>query len=313
MALMSKGTGRVPPATGAARICLAIALLIVTGCSTLPLFYTRGPTLASWWLDSYLDLDKAQKASTRSALRDWFRWHRDTQLVRYADALAALRADAMADLSSDRVCGVNAEIRQVFRDGLTQALPAFARLGSALSAQQRQLLARRYAESNEELRDEALEGTVVERRARTAAEAIDAAKDLYGRLDRDQKAFITRRIEASPYNAEHWLAEREARQRDTLATLEQIAALPAGAREGGALPMLAALAATFTRSPRPAYREYHTALTRYNCALIADVHNRMNAKQRARAAHKLAGWEADLRGLMQQPGPPDRADQAATP
>lgn len=306
MATMTKRSNRLLPMSGSrvSRLCVVAMLLLIGGCSALPIVYKRGPMLAHWWLDSYLDLDKAQKISTRNALRDWFRWHRDTQLARYADTLAALRADATGSLSAERVCGVNADIREVFRDGLTHALPALARLGSGLSDRQRQLLARRYAESNAELRDEALEGSVAERRVRTAAEAIDAAENLYGRLDRAQKAFLARRIEGSPYNAEQWLAERAARQRDTLAALEQIAALPELAREHAAMPTLSALAASFTRSPRPAYREYHRALTRYNCALIADVHNRMSAKQRARATRKLAGWEADLRGLITPPAAP---------
>ena len=75
-----------------------IVLLIVTGCSTLPLVYTRGPTLAYWWLDSYLDLDKAQVGRSGSGGAMWNRlqrsiakWERNTgrSLGAYRDALEA--------------------------------------------------------------------------------------------------------------------------------------------------------------------------------------------------------------------------------
>ena len=283
------------------RLCrpwLLVGLLLLAGCSTLPLFYKRGPTLAYWWLDSYLELAPAQKATTRAALRDWFAWHRATQLVRYADAIAGLRASAQQSLTADGLCRVNVAIRSAFHDGLTHGLPAFATLSVSLSSGQRTRLAERYAESNTELREEELAGTPAEQRKRTAEEAIDAAQDLYGRLSREQKAMLEQRIRTSPYDAARWLAEREARQQDTLAALAEIAALPHAGREQAAREILATLSASFLRSPREAYRDYQATLTRYNCRLIAEVHAHTTPQQRSRALRKLAGWEADLRGLM---------------
>ncbi len=283
------------------RLWLLVILLLLAGCSTLPIFYQRGPTLAYWWLDSYLELNPTQKVTMRASLRDWFRWHRATQLVRYAEVIAALRSTAHEALTADRICRVNTDIRNAFYDGLTQGLPAFATLSASLSSEQRALLARRYAEANAELREEALGGTLAEQRKRTAKEAIGAAQDLYGRLSREQKDLLTRRIDASPYSAARWLAEREARQRDTLAALQEIAALPHAGRAQAAAAMLTALSASFLESPRAADREYKAALTRYNCQLIAEVHAHTTPKQRARALRNLAGWEEDLRGLMETP------------
>lgn len=297
---------RYPPrADGArrARASLLLLLLALAGCSTLPLLYKRGPTLAYWWLNSYLDLNDSQQATTRAALRDWFRWHRETQLAAYADAIGALRRDGAGELSASRICAANEAIRTRFRAGLHHALPSFATLAASLDARQRERLARRYAESNAELREEELAGTLAARRKRTAKEAIDVAEDLYGRLSRTQKALIAARIDSSPYDPATWLAERAARQRDTLAALERIAALPAAGREEAALDILAALGATYTASPREGYRQYQAALTRYNCALIADVHNGATPKQRAHAVRKLQGYEDDLRSLMPATSP----------
>lgn len=286
-----------PAPTAARATWLLLVLLALAGCSTLPLLYNRGPTLVHWWFDSYLDLNAAQQATLRADLRDWFRWHRATQLPSYADTLAALAREAPGTLAAARVCAINDEIRARLRVGVRHGLPALAKLAISLDADQRQLLAERYAESNAELREEALDGTPAARRQRNAKEAIGVAKDLYGRLDRRQKALIEARMDASPYAPERWLAERAARQRDTLATLEAIAALPAVGREGAARELLAGLVARYGSSPRQEYRAYYAALADYNCAFIADVHNSMNAQQRAKAAVKLASWEADLRAL----------------
>lgn len=279
------------------RGCLLLLVLAVAGCSTLPLLYKRGPTVALWWLDDYLDLDDMQRATTRAALAEWFRWHRATQLLPYADAVAALRRDAQGKLDAEYVCAENDALRARFHAGLHQALPAFVELASSLTAAQRAHLARRFGEANEEWREEELAGTPAAQRARNADEAIERAEDLYGRLDRAQRKLVAHRIAQSPYDAQARFAERAARQRDTLDALARIAALPAPGRKAAALAILETLAAGYLHSPRPAYREYYARLAAYNCAFIAEVHNGTNAKQRAKAQRKLHGWEKDFRNL----------------
>ncbi|HMM77858.1 MAG TPA: DUF6279 family lipoprotein [Gammaproteobacteria bacterium] len=276
---------------------LLLLALAVAGCSALPLLYERGPKVALWWLDDYLELDAAQRAATRTALAEWFRWHRATQLLPYADALAAWRRDAAGDLEASEICAMNDALREHFRAGLRHALPAAAGLAFSLDAKQRAHLALRFDESNEERREEELGGTPAAQRARHTDEAIDRAQSLYGRLDRAQRALIARRIAHSPYDAHVRLAERAARQRDTLDALARIAALPAAGRDAAALAILETLAESYLHSPRPAYRAYYAKLAAYNCAFIAEVHNGTNAKQRAKAQRKLRGWEEDFRSL----------------
>jgi len=279
------------------RGCVLLFALAVAGCSTLPLLYQRGPTVALWWLDEYLDLDDAQRATARAALGEWFRWHRATQLLPYADALAALRHDAAGRLGAARVCAANDAVREHFRAGLAHALPGFVPLAVALDATQRAHLAARYVEANAERRDEELDGTPAQLLARNTEEAIDYAEDLYGRMSRAQRASIARLVANSPYDPNTRLAEREARQHDTLTALARIAALPAPGRAAAAQAILETLAASYLHSPRPAYRAYYDKLAAYNCAFIAEVHNGTNAKQRAKAQRKLHGWEEDFRRL----------------
>lgn len=281
-------------------MALIAGTLALAGCSALTVVYNRAPLLTWWWLDSWLELDRAQGARLREAIRAWFDWHRAQEVPRYAALLAGLRGEIASPTSAGRICAVNDEIRGDFRRALERALPPLAELAQGLDARQRARLARRYAETNAELREEFLAGTPAERRQRAVERAEDAARELYGRLDDTQRRLIAEGIAASPYDPAAWLAEREARQRDTLAFLERIATLPAGQRGAAAAGAIGELAATFIDSPRAAYRAYLAALTRYNCDFIARVHASTSDAQRARAARRLADWERDLAAIAKR-------------
>lgn len=67
------------------------ALLALGGCSTgLKLAYDNLERLALWEIDDQLDLDDAQTAAFRTEFTTLHRWHRQTQLPRYATDLRAL-------------------------------------------------------------------------------------------------------------------------------------------------------------------------------------------------------------------------------
>ena len=286
----------------AGALAALVAMLLLTGCSSLALFYNRAPTLTYWRLDSYLDLEQAQEPGVRAAIKDWFAWHRTEELPRYADLLSSLRAEVMEPASAARICAINDELRAAFRRSIAHALPSLPSLASTLSARQRAHLARRYAQANAELRETYLEGTPEERRTRTTERALDAARDFYGRLDQAQRQLITDGIAASPYDPSQWLAEREARQQHTLAILARIAATDTARRGEVAATAVAQFAASLANSPRAPYRDYLARLTRYNCELIARVHATTTPAQRARAARELQGWEDDLRAIAPRDG-----------
>ena len=108
---------------------------------------------------------------------------------------------------------------------------------------------------------------------------------------------VSAAVAASPFNADAWLAEREAFQRDFMQTLRQLVAERADAQR--AQLAWRALAAHQMRSPRPAYRTYQESLLEYNCAFFARLHNTTTPEQRQRAAARLKDWEDDVRALVQ--------------
>ena len=85
-------------------LIIGIVVLALGACSLVRVGYGNGPALACWWLDGYLDLDEAQEAAARPLLRDWFAWHRATQLPDYARWLDTWRERAGGEVSADEIC-----------------------------------------------------------------------------------------------------------------------------------------------------------------------------------------------------------------
>ncbi|WP_078084508.1 DUF6279 family lipoprotein [Microbulbifer mangrovi] len=69
---------------------LVVTMLLVGGCSSVRLVYGH----LDWWMDrninKYLDLDGAQEDLLSLRVDEFHRWHRQTQLPRYADYLETL-------------------------------------------------------------------------------------------------------------------------------------------------------------------------------------------------------------------------------
>ena len=268
---------------------------LLGACSTLRLGYGQAPELAYWWLDGYADFDDVQEPLVRDAVGDWFRWHRSTQLPDYVDLLQRARADILQPTTPERVCEWSARLDDRLAAAADQALPRAAAIALALGPAQFKAIERKQAETMEELREEFLEGTPEERLERSLERTEERLNRVYGRLDKAQRDRLAAALAASPFDPQVWLAERQARQEDLLATvrrLQQDKATPEQARQA-----LAGLLSRVDRSPREVYRRYAERLREYNCGLGAMVHNMMLPAQREAAAKRFDGWAQDLRSL----------------
>jgi len=154
---------------------------------------------------------------------------------------------------------------------------------------------RRFEKSNADFRDDFLQPAAEVRLKQSIKRTVERAEMVYGKLDEVQRDLIARQVAASPFDPEHWLAERQLRQRDVLVTLRRLKAERAsGEQMQAALRMFAEQA---QRSPRPPYRAYQQRLKQFNCDFAAQLHNATTPGQRQAAADTLKGWETDLRVL----------------
>lgn len=279
---------------------LIIGLLtLLGGCSALRLAYDQGPQLAWWWLDGYADFEGDEALRAKALIRQWFAWHRPSQLPDWAAQLAALQRVLDQPVTADEVCRWNERLRRAADPSIERALDAAAELVPGLGEAQLRHIEQRYAKGNDELRAEHLQADPAERRAAAEKRTVERFETFYGRLDEAQRRLVAAGLAESPFDPEAWLADRQRRQRDTVQTLRRLLAEKADRAQVSAA--LRQLAQRLERSSDPAYRELQQHLVRHNCAFVARVHNSTRSAQRQLARDKLNGWERDLRALIEAP------------
>lgn len=271
------------------------ALLLLTGCaSLLRVTYGQGPTLAYWWIDGYLDLNSEQTPRLREALDRWFDWHRRVEVPQYAALLARAQREVTEPITAAGMCAWRAEAERRLDAAVEQALPAASALIVSLTPDQLRHMQAKLAKDGAELKREFAQADRAERQQRSFKRALERFENFYGRLDEAQRARLARELEASPFDADRWLAERERRVADTLRMLTNASTSADPAQAQAAVRVLVERS---LRSPRSDYREYQEKLAQDNCALAATMHNLTTPAQRRFARDKLKGWEDDLRAL----------------
>jgi len=286
------------PARRSSIIAALVVLLAaaLSGCSLLQLGYGQLDTILFRWLDRYVGFDDAQSLRARTALDEALAWHRRTQLPDYVQLLGRAETEVVADSTPERMCAWANEIRGRLDPILQQLAPAITDVALTLTPAQLAAIEKRFAETNDEFRDDHLQRNPQRRQRATVKRETERAEMLYGRLDEAQRALVVESVRSSPYSAEALDAERRSRQRDTLALLRRLR--ETGASRDDALAQVRAYLRTVDHSPREAYRAYTERVVAHNCALASALHNSASAAQRREAALRLAAYRSDLRALI---------------
>ena len=277
---------------------LAIAFVVaLPGCSLLKLGYGQASSLTFRWLDRYVDFGNEQSLKVRASLDEALAWHRRTQLPDYVQLLARAEAEVVAgDTTPERMCVWAGEIRSRIGPVLQYLAPTIADVALTLSPAQLAQIEKRFAETNEEYRDDHLQKTPQRRHKAEVEREVERAEMLYGRLDPAEHDLIANSVSTSPYNAEITYAERRERQQDVLSLLRRLH--DAGVGRDDAIARVRAYLNGLDQSPRQSYRPYAERVTAHRCALASALQNAASAAQRREAQKKLAGYRADLRELM---------------
>lgn len=281
-------------------LIIGSVLLVAAGCSALRVAYSNGPTLAWWQLDGWVDADRNQAPAVRAAIDRWFAWHRGTQLAPTAALLAEARAQLAQPLSGEAVCRFNDRLQALAQPAVARALEEAADLVPLLTEANFKAMEAKAAAELAEDREEFLQSNPAERRTQALERARKRFERLYGKLAEPQLAVLRDGLAELPLDPERWLADRERRQRETVATLRRLQAEKAPREQR--LAALRALADAASGAADPERRARQQRLAEANCALAARLHNSTTTAQRERARANLQGWETDLRAVM-APGP----------
>jgi hypothetical protein len=280
------------------RIIGLLLALLLSGCSALRLGYSQAPELAYWWLDSYFDFTEAQTARVRADLAVLHAWHRSNELPIYLGLLDKVQRLTPGNVTPEQLCELYNEFMPRLNATADQAEPTLSAVTLLLKPEQLAQLARQLDKRSENWRENWLDGTPGERRARHVKRLVDRAEGLYGRLDAAQRATVREAVAASQYDAEMSYRESQRRHTDTLQTLRLIQSGGLGA-ERNRLEARGLLDRA-VNSPDPIYRSQQNKLLQENCRTYAALHNSTSPSQRAKALETLKGYEADLRSLMAQ-------------
>src|SRR6478609_7099095 len=265
---------------------LATALVLATaGCSLIKLGYGQASSLAYRWIDRYVDFDNEQSLKVHHALDDALAWHRRTQLPDYVQLLARAEAEVGADATPERMCAWAGELRSRIELVLQQLAPTVADVARTLSPAQVANIEKRFAETNEDYRDDHVQRNLQRRHKAEVKREVERAEMLYGRLDASQRDLIADSVTTSPYDAEVAYAERRERQQDVLSLVRRLREANGGRDD--AIAQVRAYVSGIDRSPRESYRRYSERVIAHRCALASQLHNSASAAQRSEAARKL--------------------------
>lgn len=289
------------PALGQWRRCLIIgalmigSLLALGGCTALRLSYNNAGTLAYWWLDDYVDFDRAQSQRVRTDLADLARWHRREELPLLAEILDSAQTLAQTQPAASQICALYERSNLRMQSLVAQALPGAAVVATTLQPNQLKTLAAKYEKTNRKWRDEWLTADTdsLERRTQKIRERLE---DFYGPLSPSQLRQLQQRMEASGLDESLHYRELLRRQQQTLRTLDGLR----GASVNTAQAALSQLMFDYFHSPEPAYRAYRERSVAQTCEAMAQLHTSATPQQRNNLLRKLQAYGQDVNALMAQ-------------
>lgn len=188
-----------------------LASTLLGGC-VIRVVYNQLDWLTLWYVDDYVDLDRAQEEQARSLITQTLRWHRATQLPRYAALARTILAGIDAPVSEAFVADRYAEVVVLWDEFLQQVCPDVAALLKTLSDRQVGELFARLAEKNEELEDDYSGTDSEERRIKQSKAIIRMFRRFTGRLNPAQEVLIRSETEKSHDLSADWLRRRAAWQ-----------------------------------------------------------------------------------------------------
>jgi hypothetical protein len=281
-----------------ATILMVIVVVMLTACSVVRVAYNQANHIVYWQLNKAFDFDDAQAVKVKAAIRQWFQWHRQTQLPVYTQFLVRAEKEALQPLSPALACERRTELEGWGRKALDQAVPPMADLLLSLSPAQIQHLEKYQDETNEDFRDDYLQDDLEDRQAAATKFVVTVAEIFYGRLDKAQREQVKREIAAQPLSAQQVYEERLVYQRDFVQLIRRLQTQQATPEQ--AQNALRALFQQFFDPPQEPLRGLRAQWIATGCKFTANLHQQTTAKQKENAAQRLRSWEVDLRILAQQ-------------
>jgi len=287
---------RISPLRYLSIIGTLLAAVLLSGCGATKLGYNNAASLSYWYLDGYFDFDAAQTTRVKKDLETVHAWHRKNELPLWTQQIATLKAGALQNTDADTFCKLGTSLQQSFVNTLDQMVPTLAAIAPQLSETQLQHIQQQYDKKHTEWREKYVDGVASKRLENRVERTVERAEMFYDRLRKDQVDLIRRTLEMSSYDPQAMYREKLRQQQDIVQTLRQLRAAPPNT--SAAQATLRALMQRSISPPEPGYRQALDRVTREGCAMMAALHNTMDASQRKALQSSLQNYEDDFRSLQ---------------
>lgn len=270
-------------------LCLLVPLLLISACSSLRLVYGH----LDWWLDhkinNYLDLDGPQEDLLSQRVDEFHRWHRQTQLPRYADFFEQLAAQVDTIHQNPQMLETIEKQGDEYWHSIVVMLADLI-LPLVFTFDERQI--DQLAENIREEREKSLKKWDKAQKKREK-EFRKHAKRWLGDLTAEQDAMIDREIAATTFDPRRRDAQR---QRWAQAFIETLRTKPPGYQQ-----KLRELVINPESLWPPEYKTMREQLRAQATALGEQVAASTTPEQRQHLKNSLLEYAADFRILAAEP------------
>ena len=283
------------------RRCLAACLLatLASGCSTINLAYTAGPTALSFIADGYLDLDGDQGSALKQRILAVREWDRSTNLAGYAALLGEVRARAAGRIAPEDVAWAVAEARKRFGPMAERVVSEVADLAPLLAAENLAAMKKKMESKTADYVKEVVRASPEKQRERRLETVVKETERWYGGLEDRQLDRIRVMVDALPANYALALENRQRRSAEFLALLT--AAVDKSADKNQTRRRLLRLLTDWESIRTPAYQTFAAQYQAASYKLTAEIVNMTTPAQRETAQKRSQRWVTDMTALAARP------------
>jgi hypothetical protein len=192
------------------RAGIVAALALLAACNAIKLTYNNLDWLALWQVGRFVDLDPPQKALFDDRFREFWSWHRGTQLKLYVEDLQELAGKVDKPLSAQQVDDYVTRSSDHLARAMREAVPDTAKVLQTLDDQQAQELIANLAKKRAERRAESADLTADEIKGESEDQMVKNLKRWIGSLTRDEKARVHQWAQERQYAGTLWYQYQEA-------------------------------------------------------------------------------------------------------
>jgi hypothetical protein len=278
------------------RAAAALALVAaLAACSALKLSYNRLDWIAAWQVGRFVELGPPQKQLFEEGFREFWQWHRGTQLEIYAHDIRQLAAALERPLTPARVEEYLDRSQSHLARALQEIVPDTAGVLRSFDEAHVRELVDNLAKRRRERAEESAGMTTEELRADAEERMVRNLKRWTGPLTREQRSRIRRWAAERAYAGTIWLQYQEAWAAAFTEVLKH-------RQEPGFETRLA----EFFDHGRVPYGADMAKVQAHNrqawIAVMADLTAMLTPKQRRHAQERLRDLAADLDELASQRG-----------